>query len=83
MRANSAKHSVITIEEGSQQQQDAASGRPIVRQISWRRRSSACEQGLLCGGGMAAASTVPFVSVPFVTRVIQQEESGDKKAVKK
>lgn len=67
MRANSAKHSVITIEDGTDQM------RPMVRQISWRRRSSAYEQGLLCGGGLAAASTVPYVS-----RVIQ-EEDGKKK----
>lgn len=74
MRANSAKHSVITIEDGSS---TCGEVRPMARQISWRRRSSAYEQGLLSGGGMAAAS-----AVPFVTRVIQEKEEKVAKRLK-
>ena len=64
MRAFSAKHSVITIEECSNDGQinnNEEIKNVVTKQISRRRRSSACEQALLCGGGVAAASTVPLV----------------------
>lgn len=61
IRAYSAKHSVITLEECSNDGQIYNNDNKIIRQISRRRRSSACEQAILSGGGVAAASTVPFV----------------------
>uniref|UniRef100_A0A914M3V2 G-protein coupled receptors family 1 profile domain-containing protein n=1 Tax=Meloidogyne incognita TaxID=6306 RepID=A0A914M3V2_MELIC len=67
LRAYSAKHSVITIEEcssdndGGQINNNEEKICVVTRQISRRRRSSACEQAILCGGGVAAASAVPFV----------------------
>ncbi|KAL7079689.1 hypothetical protein ACQ4LE_001588 [Meloidogyne hapla] len=73
LRAYSAKHSVITIEECSndgQTNNNEEKVSVVTRQISRRRRSSACEQAILCGGGVAAASTVPFVGK--ITREEQQ-----------
>jgi hypothetical protein len=59
MRAVSAKHSVITIEECSNDEKNNEEIKTVfvTKQISKRRRSSACELAILCGGGVAVAST--------------------------